>query len=111
MDKRYSRRRRPETKPNTRLKTTKRTFQPTAKPGVWKAVESKNPVTDGELCWARLKENTLSVYLMVVRDDGVYEIQKFDRSLRPTGTAMHFTRTRVAEKVRQVKGRLVKATR
>ena len=57
-------------KPNVRRKTTKRTFEPTGKRGVWKAVESKDPVADGELCWARLRENTLSVYLMVVRDDG-----------------------------------------
>lgn len=98
-------------KPNVRRKTTTRTFAPTAKPGVWKAAESKDPLGDGELCWARLKENTLSVYLMVVRDDGAYEIQKYDRTLQPSGMLMNFTRIRDGEKVRQVKGRLVKVAR
>ena len=97
--------------PNVRRKTTKRTFQTKSKPGVWRAVESKDPVDDGELCWARLKENTLSVYLMVVRNDGAYEIQKYDRTLLPSGMEMLFTRTRDGEKVRQVKGRLVKVAR
>ncbi|MGB0630819.1 MAG: hypothetical protein ACPGRZ_08990, partial [Alphaproteobacteria bacterium] len=98
-------------KPNVRRKTTTRVFESTSKPGVWKAVDSKDPVTEGELCWARLKENTLSVYLMVVRADGAYEIQKYDRTLQPTGMEMLFTRTRDGEKVRQVKGRLVKVAR
>ena len=98
-------------KPNVRRKTTKRTFEPTGKRGVWKAVESKDPVADGELCWARLRENTLSVYLMVIRDDGAYEIQKYDRTLQPSGMLMNFTRVRDGERVRQVKGRLVKVAR
>ena len=107
-------------KPNTRRKINKRAFQPTAKPGVGKAVETKNPVIDGELCWACLRENTLNVHLMVVRDDGAYEIQKYDRSLRPTGMVrslgptdmvMNFTRTRDGEKVCPVRGRLVKVAR
>ena len=97
--------------PDVRRKTTKRTFQPTPKQAVWKAMESREPVTDGELCWARLRGNTLSVYLMVVRDDGAYEIQKYDRSIVPSGMEMEFTRTRDGDKVRRVKGRLVKVAR
>ena len=48
---------------------------------------------------------------MVVRDDGAYEIQKYDRTIQPTGMEMNFTRTRDGEKVRQIKGRLVKVAR
>ena len=95
-------------KPNVRRKTTKRTFAATNRPGIWKAVESKDPVSDGELCWARISGTTLSVYLMVVRDDGRYELQQYDRKLTANGMEMQFTRLRDGDKVRRVSGRLVK---
>lgn len=98
-------------KPETRRKTSMRTFKATARPGVWQAVESKDPVTGGELCWARIKDNTLTVYLMVVRDNGAYELQKYARTLLPSGMEMTFTRLRDGDKVRSVKGRLVKVAR
>jgi len=98
-------------KPDTRRKTSMRTFKSTARAGVWQAVESKDPVTGGELCWARIRDNTLSVFLMVVRDNGAYELQQYDRTLLATGMEMTFTRLRDGEKVRRVKGRLVKVAR
>lgn len=98
-------------KPETRRKTSMRTFRNTPRAGVWQAVESKDPVAGGELCWARIKDNTLTVYLMVVRDNGAYELQQYDRTLLPTGMEMTFTRLRDGDKVRRVKGRLVKVAR
>lgn len=98
-------------KPQSRRKTSTRTFKASARPGIWQAVESKDPVNGGELCWARIKDNTLTVYLMVLSDDGAYELQKYARTLLPTGMEMTFTRLRDGEKVRQVKGRLVKVAR
>lgn len=98
-------------KPETRRKTSMRTFKPANRPGIWEAVESKDPVNGGELCWARVKGSTLTVYLMVVRKDGAYELQQYDRKLLPTGMEMVFTRSRDGDKVRSVKGRLVKVAR
>jgi len=98
-------------KPASRRKTSMRTFKATARTGIWQAVESKDPVEGGELCWARIKDDTLTVYLMVVRDDGVYELQQYDRKLLATGMEMSFTRLRDGDKVRRVKGRLVKVAR
>jgi hypothetical protein len=68
-------------------------------------------VNGGELCWARVKDNTLTVFLMVVRKDGAYELQQYDRKILPTGMEMVFTRLRDGDKVRSVKGRLVKVAR
>ena len=98
-------------KPEARRKTSVRTFNAIGRAGIWRADESKDPVGGGELCWARIKDNTLTVYLMVVRDDGAYELQQYDRTLLPTGMEMTFTRLRDGEKVRRVKGRLVKVAR
>lgn len=97
--------------PETRRKTSMRTFSPSSRPGIWEAVESKDPVNGGELCWARITGNTLTVFLMVVRKDGAYELQQYDRTIVPTGMEMVFTRLRDGDKVRSVKGRLVKVAR
>ena len=98
-------------KPETRRKSSMRTFMNTARPGVWQAIESKDPVAGGELCWARIKDNTLSVFLMVVGDNGAYQLQQYDRTLLATGMEMTFTRLRDGDKIRRVKGRLVKVAR
>jgi len=98
-------------KPESRRKTSMRTFKPSSRPGIWEAAKSKDPVNGGELCWARVKNNTLTVFLMVVRKDGAYELQQYDRKILPTGMEMVFTRLRDGDKVRSVKGRLVKVAR
>ncbi len=97
--------------PETRRKTSTRTFASTPRAGIWQAIESKDPVSGGELCWARIENDTLTVFLMVVRDSGAYELQQYDRTLLPTGMEMTFTRLRDGDKVRRVKGRLVKVAR
>ena len=65
----------------------------------------------GELSWARITGNTLTVFLMSVRDDGAYELQQYDRKILPTGMELVFTRLRDRDTVRTVKGRLVKVGR
>ncbi len=94
--------------PDIRRKTTSLAFEPSARPGIWRAAASKDPLDGGELGWARIQETTLSVYLMVVRDDGTYEIQRYDRKLVPSGMELVFSRMRDGDQVRTVKGRLVK---
>lgn len=94
--------------PDSRRKSSTLTFLPTDRPRVWRASVSGDPVTGGQVAWARISENTLSVYLMVVRDDGAYELQQYDRTLGARGMELIFTRLRDGEKVRSVKGLLVK---
>jgi hypothetical protein len=98
-------------KPESRRKTSTRTFAPSTRPGIWEAAQSKDPVNGGELSWARISDNTLTVFLMSVRDDGVYELQQYDRKIVPTGMELVFTRLRDRDTVRTVKGRLVKVGR
>lgn len=98
-------------RPETRRKTSTRTFKPSNRPGIWESISSKDPVNGGELSWARIRENTLTVFLMTVRDDGAYELQQYDRKILPTGMELVFTRLRDRDTVRTVKGRLVKVDR
>jgi hypothetical protein len=95
-------------KPDVRRKTTSLTFAPTGRQGIWRAAESGDPVGGGTAAWARIGGNTLSVYLMVVLDDGRYELQQYDRTLTGQGMELVFRRLRDGEQVRTVKGRGVK---
>ena len=94
--------------PDGRRKTTSLAFEPSGRAGIWRAAASKDPVGGGQAGWARIKNTTLSVYLMIVLDDGAYEIQQYDRKILPSGMELTFTRLRDGDLVRTVKGRLVK---
>jgi hypothetical protein len=96
--------------PNVRRKSTTRTFAATGT-GIWRAKENGDPVTGGEVSWARLSRNTLSIYAMTVEKDGAYEVQRYDRTLSGTGMDLTFTRTKDGERTRRVKGKLVKQAR
>ena len=63
------------------------------------------------MSWARIKENALVVYLMVIDKEGAYQLQRYERKLVGTGMELTFTRLKDGEKIRTVKGRLVKTER
>ena len=97
--------------PKKRKKATSRTFVAGTQPGLFTGTTSGDPLAGKELSWARIKENVLIVYLMVIGKDGAYQLQRYDRKLVGTGMDLTFTRLKDGEKVRTVKGRLVKAGR
>ncbi len=98
-------------KPRKRKKGTSRTFVAGARPGMFNGTTSGDPLAGKELSWARIKENVLIVYLMVIDKDGAYQLQRYERKLVGTGMELTFTRLKDGEKVRTVKGRLVKTGR
>ena len=53
------------------------------------ATGSQDPAGDG-FVWARIADQTLTVNVMLVRPDGSYAIQTYDRTLSGTGMALKF---------------------
>lgn len=96
--------------PNVRRKSTTRTFVSTGK-GLWRAKEHGDPVTGGEVSWARIHRNTLTIYAMTVAGDGTYEVQRYDRTLTGAGMDLTFTHLKDGERARRVKGKLSKQAR
>ena len=84
------------------------TLVPTGVPGVFRGTGSGDPLAGGELCWARIQGATLKIFLMMVDGSGIYELQQYDRTLSGTGMQLTFTSLRDGDRVRTVKGRLVK---
>jgi len=96
--------------PNVRRKSTTRAFASTGK-GMFRAVDSGDPVKGEEASWARIRKNTLTIYAMTVDPDGSYQVQRYDRTLSGTGMDLTFIRTKDGERTRRVKGKLVKNVR
>lgn len=97
--------------PRVRKKSTTKAFVPSATRGVYRATNSGDPLSGQELAWARVTGNTLLIYLMVLDERGAYQIQRYARKLSGTGMELTFTRVKDGEKVREVKGRLIKTAR
>jgi len=98
-------------KPKVRKKSTSRTFVPSARRGVFKGASSSDPLSGKEVSWARIKENSLIVYLMIIDKRGAYQLQRYERKLVGSGMELTFTRLKDGEQVRTVKGRLIKTGR
>lgn len=86
-------------------------FIPSDRPNVFAAAQKKNvfghfeqldPMKGEPFVWARVVENTMTVYSLFVNDDGGYEMQQFDRTLTEAGLHLDFTRVRNGEQARSV---------
>jgi len=94
--------------PKVHRRKSSKTLRATDLPNVFHGTDSGNPLEGKELCWARIDGNTLTVFLMTVSKQGVYELQQYDRSLSGTGMTLLFRSWRDGDRLRSVSGRLVK---
>ena len=94
--------------PNVRRRSSALDFVPTAKPGVFHATQSGEPLAGGTFTWARIKHSTLTVYLLNIDDDGIYDMLSYARTLTGGGMDLTFTRIRDGEPQRTVNAKLVK---
>ena len=95
-------------KPTVRRRQSSKILRPTDTPDVFHGADSGDPLQGKEMCWARIDGNTLSVFLMTVGADGIYELQQYDRTLSGTGMTLLFRSWRDGDRLRSVSGRLVK---
>lgn len=94
--------------PKVRRKEQTVGFTPTDKPGVFKANDISDPLQGGRYAWARLEKQTLYVYALTIDDAGRYDMQIYERTIKPSGMDFVFHRVQDGEPVRTVKGKLIK---
>jgi hypothetical protein len=94
--------------PNVRRRATTMNFVPGPRPGLFRAVESGDPMMGDMLVWARIARSTLSIHLFTVLPDGRHEIQTYARTVSGNGMDLVYTRVVDGERVRRVRGKLVK---
>jgi hypothetical protein len=94
--------------PKVKRKGQKVAFVPTSKPSVYSSPSSADPMSGAPYAWARIKNNTLHIYLLSIDPDGAYSMQTYARTLTPLGMDFEFQRFRDGDPVRIVKGKLIK---
>ena len=91
-----------------RRKSSALDFLPSEKPDVYKAADPGDPFAGDPFAWARIKGQTLTVYLLNIREDGAYDMQSYARTLTGFAMDLTFTRMRDDEPQRSAKGKLIK---
>jgi hypothetical protein len=92
-------------------------FMPTKRPNIYSAGSKVDmfgklvpidPILGDAYYWARIRDNTLSVFNILVTEDGGYEMQVYHRTLSPDGKTMkvEFRRVRDGNPLRTVTGEL-----
>ncbi len=94
--------------PKVRRKAQTATFVPTGRPGVFRATDLGDPLSGGRYAWARIEKQTLMVYVLTIDENGLYDIQSYARTLKPSGMDFVFQRIHDGEPVRTVKGKLIR---
>ena len=92
-------------------------FQATRHPGVYRSANRVNrqgvaipvdPMSGDPYIWAKLVDRTLTVYAMIVNDDGGYEIQTYDRTVVADGLELRFERIRNGAAPRVIRANLTR---
>ena len=78
-------------------------FEPTSRPGIFRAAQRRNmfghfvpldPMAGEPYLWAHLGDGEVTVQMLLINDDGGYEIQTYERRLAPYGLDLTFSRVR-----------------
>lgn len=93
--------------PDIRKRSARVAFSPSERPNIFISKTAANPMESG-LIWARILDQTLTVNVMRISDNGSYTVQSYNRTLSGTGMALNFVNATDGEPQRQVKARLVK---
>ncbi|MEQ8968418.1 MAG: hypothetical protein RID91_21545 [Azospirillaceae bacterium] len=95
--------------PDRRRRSAELSFEPVDRPGLYRATTGGSPL-DGEiLSWARLHGRTLSVYQMMLNEEGGFDIAHYDRTLEGGDRmALVFRRLRDGQEIRAVRGTLTR---
>lgn len=76
-------------------------FMPSPRPGIFASAMRTDmfgnavpldPLKGDPFVWCRIVDKTLTVYALTITDDGGYDLQVYDRTLRDGGLDLRFTR-------------------
>jgi hypothetical protein len=61
-----------------------------------------DPLQGDPYVWSRISEDTLTVYSLLIDEDGGYEVQEYDRTLTNGGLNLEYRRIRNGEKLKAI---------
>ena len=90
-------------------------FEPTKRPGIYSSAMHTNmfgdevphdPLKGDPFVWAKIEGETLIVYVLIITEEGGYEMQKYRRTLTDAGMQLEFSRIGDGKPLRIVTGEL-----
>ena len=81
-------------------------FQSSMRKDVFGQESPNDPMRGDPYVWARIKGDTLSVYALIVTDDGSYDMQAYHRTLTRDGMTLRFARTVEGAEKKTITGEL-----
>ena len=83
-------------------------FQAAQRPSLFGGTKPLDPMKGEPYVWARIVGDTLTIFAMLILDDGGYELQIYNRSLSDSGLNLEYSRIRDGEQLRTIKSTLTK---
>ncbi len=92
-------------------------FQPTKRGPIYSSAMRVNvfgkltpldPLSGDPFVWARITGDMLTVFALLITDEGSYEMQVYDRTLTKDGMNLRFSRIRDGEKLKEIIGVLTR---
>jgi len=90
-------------------------FIPTKRPNIYSSAMKTNvfggrqamdPLKGDPYVWARIDGRTLTLFALIITDEGGYEIQVYNRTLTDVGMDLQFSRVRDGVVLKQIGGKL-----
>lgn len=76
------------------------------KSNLFGGMQPLDPMKGEPYVWGRIEGQVLTIYAMLVTDNGTYEMQIYERTLTPTGMDLNFVRYHRAEILSEVQASL-----
>ena len=83
-------------------------FQAAQRPSLFGGTKPLDPMKGEPYVWARIVGDTLTIFALLILDDGGYELQIYNRSLSDSGLNLEYSRIRDGEQLRTIKSTLTK---
>ena len=102
---------------STRRRALSIVFQPTKRSGIYgSAMRSDkfghrvplDPLKGDPYVWAKIQGRTLTVYALVITEEGGYEMQVYERTLTESGLDLRFARVRNGLRLKLITGTLTR---
>ncbi len=94
--------------PDVRRNSATKDFVPSPNGRFYISPPLPDPMSGQDYTWARLFRDTLTVFILTIDENGLYDMQIYERRLLTPGMSLKFMRIRGDEPRRTVEGRLVK---
>ncbi len=87
---------------NFRATKRKYVFAAQMKKNIFGSMDPLDPMKGEPYVWARIKGDTLTVFALLINEDGGYELQIYDRSLAEKGLDLKYSRIRNGQQLRTI---------